>query len=172
MQRISYSIFCSILVLVIFGVFAGSTNAQSRDRGYERGQGSYNGSSQNYGMPRGVTHDLILRIARSAEDRSDDFKRELRRAMDRGSLDGTNREDRLNDQARRLERALDRVKKGVEKRRSYSEIRNDVRQAVSAGRDINVSVRNRWMGSTVETEWRRLKNEINALAKTFSLTRI
>lgn len=129
-------------------------------------------AQDRYGFPSGSSHEIVKRIARSAEDRSDDFKGELRRALNKSGLDGSAREDRLNDQARRLERALDRVKKGVDKRKPYREVQDNVRDAVRAGKDINLTVRNRWRGSGVEREWRRLRDEINALARTVNVSRI
>lgn len=156
MQNKAYcGIFAAVLVATAFFAGAGDASAQN-----------------TYGFPRGVTHDLIRRIARSAEDRSDDFKGELRRSLNQSGLDGSNREDRLNEQARRLERALDRVKKGVDKRKSYGQIQGDVRDAVRAGKEINFTVSNRWRGSSIEREWRRLRSEVNALAKTVNVGRI
>ena len=134
-----------------------ATNAAAQDR---------------YGFPPGVSHDIVRRIAKSAEDRSDDFKRELRRMLDNSALSGSLRESRLNDRARRLERALDRVRRGVVKRKNFYEVQSDVRDAVSAGRDINFTVSNRWRGSSLEREWRRLRNEVNALARTVRVGQI
>lgn len=129
-------------------------------------------AQDRYGFPPGVSHEIVRRIAKSAEDRSDDFKRELRRMLDNSSLSGSLRESRLNDRARRLERALDRVRKGVIKRKNFYQVQSDVREAVSAGRDINFTVSNRWRGSSLEREWRRLRNEINALARTVRVGQI
>lgn len=155
-KKIRFAIFAPAIITV--AILAGSfVEASAQDR---------------YGFPRGVTHELIRKIARSAEDRSDDFKKELRRALNRSGLDGSDREDRLNDRARRLERALDRVKKGVDKRESYRQIQGDVRDAVRAGKDIDFTVTNRWRGSSIEREWRRLKQEVNALARTVSVGQI
>lgn len=152
---ITLPIVAAIFTAAVVAGLAAQANAQDR-----------------YGFPRGVSHDLIRRIAKSAEDRSDDFKGELRRALNRSGLDGTRREDRLNDQARSLERALDRVKKGVDKRKGFREVQDDVRDAVRAGKTIDLTVSNRWRGSGVEREWRRLKTEINALASTVNVGRV
>ncbi len=129
-------------------------------------------AQDRYGFPPGSSHQIVRRIAKRAEDRSDDFKRELRRMLNNSGLDGSLRESRLNDRARKLERALDRVKRGVDKRKQFREVQDDVRDAVSAGRDINFTVSNRWRGSGLEREWRRLKEEVNALARTVRVGQI
>jgi hypothetical protein len=155
-KKLQFAVFAPAIITV--ALLAGSSvEASAQDR---------------YGFPPGVTHELIRKIARSAEDRSDDFKKELRKTLNRSGLNGSDREDRLNEQARRLERALDRVKKGVDKRESYRQVQGDVREAVRAGKDIDFTVSNRWRGSSIEREWRRLKQEVNALARTVSVGQI
>lgn len=129
-------------------------------------------AQDRYGFPPGSGHDIVRRIAKRAESRSDSFKRELRRALNNSALSGGLRESRLNDRARRLERALDRVLNGVKKRRNFHQVQGDVRDAVSAGRDINFTVSNRWRGSSIEREWRRLRQEVNALARTVRVGQI
>lgn len=154
LHRYRRVLFLAVLTFLMAGAM---TTATAQDR---------------YGFPPGVSHEIVRRIAKSAEDRSDDFKRELRRMLDNSSLSGSLRESRLNDRARRLERALDRVRKGVIKRKNFYQVQSDVREAVSAGRDINFTVSNRWRGSSLEREWRRLRNEINALARTVRVGQI
>lgn len=154
-QKATQIIVIALMMVSFLGLSAAGISAQDR-----------------YGFPRGVTHDLIRRIAKSAESRSNAFKRELRRTLNRSGLDGSNREDRLNEQARRLEKALDRVKRDVDRRRSYRQMQDNVRGAVRAGKDINFTVTNRWRGRSIEREWRRLKQEVNALARTVNVGQI
>ena len=62
-------------------------------------------NAQSSGSDRKLTHDQIRKAVREIEDRSDDFKKSLRRALNNSVLDGSNREVELNRQAKRLESA-------------------------------------------------------------------
>ena len=52
----------------------------------------------------------ISRVIADCEGRTNEFKRSLRMALDRSSLNNTRREDELNRDASRLERAMNRVR--------------------------------------------------------------
>jgi len=119
-----------------------------------------------------LTHDQVRRATRDIEDRSDDFKKSLRRALNSSVLDGSNREDDLNRQAKRLESAMDRVKKGAEQRRSFQDIRRDVDRAMDAGRDINVTMRRRRFNSEAERDWERLRAGLNFLGGLFGISKL
>lgn len=122
--------------------------------------------------PQGLTHERVKDAVRDIEDLSDDFRKSLRSALRDSSLDGTRREDDLNRQSKRLERAMDKVKKGVERRREFRSIRDDVRDALRAGADINVTMRRRRLDADAEREWIRLRAGLNFLAGLFDLPKM
>lgn len=121
----------------------------------------------------GVTRADVSRLIANCERRSDAFRKTLDRALDRNpALDGTQREDALNKQAKRLENELDQVKKEFNRRDDYRDIKSNVQKALTAGRDINLTMINRKMGGPAESDWAVLRSDLNALATVYGVTPI
>ncbi len=106
-------------------------------------------------------------IVRDCENRTDDFKSALARALDHSRLDGSYREHRLNSDARRLERAMNEVREAWNRDRDVDRARSYVRSSISAGRDIERALPRFYLRSHIESEWRMLRSELNRLAEIF-----
>jgi len=111
-------------------------------------------------------------IVRDCEGRSNDFRDALRRALDHSRLDGTYREHRLNSDASRLEHAMNVVRDAWNHDRDVDRSRRHVRDAVSAGRDIERAMPRFYLRSYLESEWRALRSELNHLADIFEVSGI
>ncbi len=109
----------------------------------------------------------ISTVIDDCEQRTDDFKRALARALDRSVLDGSRREDELNADARQLARALDRLRESWNEDHDRERSRRNVRVAISAGRDINRTMMRHGLRGRVQDEWDALKAELNHLADVF-----
>ena len=118
---------------------------------------------------RRYTRSDIQALVRDCERRSDDFRKQLDRALDRSSLDGTRREDRLNSEARRLENEIDRVKRELERREDFMDVRGNVAAALEAARDIDRTMRRRRLTKDAERAWRALTAELNVLADRYAV---
>ncbi len=116
---------------------------------------------------RGERTRRISAVVADAENRSDDFRKALRRALDHSRLDGTRREDRLNDDAKELARAMDRLRNSWNRRHDPDRSRRYVRDAIDAGRGINRAMARYYLREHVEREWRVLREELNQLADVF-----
>ncbi|MCU0241797.1 MAG: hypothetical protein MUF51_05185 [Vicinamibacteria bacterium] len=111
-----------------------------------------------------ATRAEIAVVIRDCETRTDAFRGQIDRALDRSRLDGTKREDQVNKAARRLEDELDQVKREFEKHENYLDIRANVDRALAAARDIDLTMRRQQLGPDAERAWRVLRDELNILA--------
>lgn len=111
----------------------------------------------------------VERIIKRVEDRSDKFKSEFDKALDRSRLNNTNREDQLNQHARDLERATDELRREFDRRDAWIENKEEVRRCLSAASKISGALRNRRLGSKVESTWAALRFELNTLAQVYNL---
>ena len=109
-------------------------------------------------------------IVRDCENRTDDFKSALARALDHSRLDGSYREHRLNSDARRMERAMNEVREAWNRDRDVDRARAYVRRAISAGRDVDRALPRFYLRRHVESEWRVLRAELNRLADIFGVS--
>ncbi len=115
---------------------------------------------------------LITRTINDCENRTDAFRKTLRRALNNSALDGSSREGQLNRSADRLERALDRVGDSWNRDKSISGTKQAVSEALSAGRDIHFTLRRSSYNSDVKRDWDVVRLQLNILASKFGLSQI
>jgi biopolymer transport protein ExbB/TolQ len=127
-----------------------------------------------YAQPRAArgriyTKAEVEQIIKRVEDRSDKFKKEFDKALDRSRLNNTNREDRLNQYARDLEKNTDELRREFDRRDAWIENKNEVKDCLSSATKINVAMRNRRLGPKAESTWAALRFELNTLAQVYNL---
>jgi hypothetical protein len=111
----------------------------------------------------------VGRIIARVEDRSDKFKKEFDKALDRSRLNNSKREDTLNQYAKDLEKATDELRREFDRRDSWMENKDEVRRCLAAASQIDVAMRNRRLGGKVESTWSALRYELNTLADVYNL---
>ena len=111
----------------------------------------------------------VDRIIKRVEDRSDKFKKEFDKALDRSRLNNTRREDQLNDYADDLEKATDELRREFDRRDAWAENKSEVRKCLEIATKINVAMRARRLGPKVESTWAALRSELNTLAGVYNL---
>jgi len=111
----------------------------------------------------------VDRIIKRVEDRSDKFKKEFDKALDRSRLNNTRREDQLNDYADDLEKATDELRREFDRRDTWAENKSEVRKCLEIATKINVAMRARRLGPKVESTWSALRSELNTLAGVYNL---
>lgn len=114
----------------------------------------------------------IGRVVADCAARTSEFRVSLRRALNRGRLDGTAREDELNTQAARLERTMRRVAEDWNGSHDARRTRAQVSRAIEAAQDINRTMQRRRMSPPVEEQWRGVRRELNMLAEVFELPKL
>jgi hypothetical protein len=111
----------------------------------------------------------VDRLIADAENRSDDFKNALRRALDHSRADGTYREHRMNAEARSLANAMDRMRDAWNNDRNLYRARTNLRSALLSGRSLQRQFGRFYLRSHVESEWSALRAELNRLAEVFEV---
>lgn len=101
--------------------------------------------------------NLITRI----ESRTNNFKRQISRILDKSNIDGTNREDSINTMVSYFESATNRLKNNFSSRRSTT---NDVQEVLNRAVAINTFVSNNRLSNPAENSWSQITTDLNTLA--------
>lgn len=124
---------------------------------------------RHYGPP---PRERISSTIVDCQARTVDFRRSLRHALDRSSLNNTRREDQLNLDAERLEKSMIRVSESWNRYHDAPRARNYVSSAIGVGQDINRTMVQRRLSPDVQRQWDIVRSELNHLAEVFDLPRI
>lgn len=142
-------------VLMVFALFD-TANAQRRRE--SRG--------------RGLTKAQVKVIVNRVEDRVDNFVKNYDRSLDRSLLNGTSREDWLNKRARDLESATDELSREFDRRDAWIENREELRRCINIASDIDRNMKNYNFGSVTESNWARVRYELNSLADVYNMPKV
>jgi hypothetical protein len=105
-------------------------------------------------------------IIRQLETDTDSFKSSLDSALDKSRLNGSRAEDEINDYVKHFEQATDRLRDRAEDR-EYAP--NLAREVLNRGRAINVFMRTHQLGGRAESDWARVRNDLNRLSNSYYL---
>lgn len=108
----------------------------------------------------------VRAIIRDLETDTDRFKSSLDQALDRSPLNGSRAEDEINDYVKRFEEATDKLRDRAEDRKAAPGL---VRTVLDRGRSINVFMGRNRLGSEAESDWARVRNDLNRLANAYYL---
>ena len=106
----------------------------------------------------------VRETVRQIESDTDQFKSSLDSALDRSNLNGSRTEDEINDYVKKFEEATDRLGDRSEDR-DYAP--NAAREVLSRGRAINSFMRSNRLGGQAESDWVRVRNNLNRLANSY-----
>ena len=116
--------------------------------------------------PRPWYRGNVREIIRQLETDTDNFKSSLDSALDSSNLNGTRAEDEINEYVKQFEEATDRLKSHSEDR-EYAP--NAAREVLTRGRSINVFMRTHRMGGRAESDWAKVRNDLNRLSNSYYL---
>ena len=109
---------------------------------------------------RGNVRDII----RDLESDTDHFKSSLDNALDHSRMNGSRAEDEINAYVKQFEEATDRLRNRAEDR-EYAP--NLAREVLNRGRSINVFMRRHRLGGQAESDWAKVRNDLNRLANSY-----
>ena len=110
------------------------------------------------------SREQIGDLIRTLERETNDFRKDFDRALDRSRLNNSGREDRVNASMKRFENEMDEVRREFARRDDWWDIRDNVRKAVNAARDVDRTMRNQRLGPQVERQWVAIRRGMNVLA--------
>lgn len=111
-------------------------------------------------------------VIKRVETRMDNFKDNFDESLDDSNLDGTEREDDLMDKVKRLEMETDELRDQFDRNDNWIENKSQVRVVLNLATDIDKTVKRRKLGKTTESNWSKLKYEMNTLAKLYNLPKV
>jgi hypothetical protein len=121
---------------------------------------------------RALTKAQVKVIIDRVEDRVDNFVKNFDRSLDRSRLNGTSREDWLLGRARDLEHATDELRREFDRRDAWAENREEVRRCLNIATDIDRNMRTHNYGAVTESNWARVRFELNSLADVYNIPRV
>ncbi len=111
--------------------------------------------------PYRVSDRQIQTLLNRIENRTDAFKTQLARSLDNSTLDGTRREDSINAFVSDFENATNQLKDRFSARNSAA---GDVQEVLDKAAFINRFMLNHTMSRASETQWTRIRTDLNTLA--------
>ncbi len=108
----------------------------------------------------------IDQILRKLEEDTDRFRKSLDSALDRSRLDGSNREDNINAFVGEFEEATDRLKDRYEDQ-GYAP--GQMREVLTRAARIDQFMRRRRLAGKAESDWQKVRRDLNQLAKSYSV---
>lgn len=149
-------VFAAAAVVMVTFVLADTANGQRRRE------------VRGVGLSKAQVKAIINRV----EDRVDNFVDKFDSSLDRSRLDGTSREDWLNKRAKDLESATDELAREFDRRDAWVENREEVRRCLNIASDIDRNMRNYRYGSATESNWARVRFELNSLADAYNMPKV
>lgn len=114
----------------------------------------------------------VKAVINRVEDRVDNFVKNYDKSLDRSRLDGSSREDWLMKRARDLEDATDELAREFDRNDAWIENKDEVRKCLNIASDIDRNMRNYRFGSAAESNWSRVRYELNTLADVYNLPKV
>lgn len=122
--------------------------------------------SQQTQRPYRISDRQVEQIIRRIEQRTDVFRRNLDRALDKSRLDGTMREDNINVFVQDFEQMTDRLR---ERFNNHQSVAADVEAVLNSSVRINRFMQNNNLNRAAENSWTSLRRDLDQLALTYSV---
>lgn len=148
----------ALLVTLLFSV---TTTSAQNVPWWERGRDR---DDRNYGYNQRGLREAIRRV----DDRSDNFRDYVDRALDRSRYDDTRREDRINDVARNFENAARSLKNRFNERDPYRS-ESEARRLLQIGAQIDRFISRNRIDSRTVSEWSRINADLRVIADAYRI---
>ena len=155
MRKNFVNMFVGLAAVLMVLTFASESNAQRRES-----RGRMKSKAQ------------VKVIVDRVEDRVDNFVSNYDRSLDRSRLNGSSREDWLMKRARDLEGATDELSREFQRRDAWIENKDEVRKCLNIASDIDKNMKNYNFGAATETNWAKVRYELNTLADVYNLPKV
>lgn len=108
-----------------------------------------------------ATDTQLRNLIAQIENKTDVYKRQMERSLDRSTVNNTSTEDSINTLVARFEEATDRLRQQFEGRRSTGD---DATEVLSRARFIDQFMARSRMNRNAENQWSSIRNDLNTLA--------
>ena len=107
------------------------------------------------------TDTQLRNLLAQIENKTDVYKRQMERNLDRSNIDNTNTEDNINSYISSFEEATNRLRNNFNGRRSTVD---DATEVLTRARSIDQFMARSRLNRNVETQWTSIRNDLNTLA--------
>lgn len=114
-----------------------------------------------------ATDRQVTTILNRIENKTDTFRSQMDRALDRSSFNNTNTEDMINSYIGDFENATDSLKRNFDNRVSVA---SDVQIILQKAASIDSFLRTNRLNATVQNQWRNLKTDLNTLSRYYNVS--
>lgn len=111
--------------------------------------------------PYRVTDSQVQTLLNRIENRTDTFRRQVDRNLDRSRIDNTIREETITDFVTAFENATDRLNSNFAARRSTTD---DVQEVLSRAAVIDRFMQNNRLTTAAKNQWNSIRSDLNILA--------
>ncbi len=111
----------------------------------------------------------VGQIISNLESSSSRFKRDFDRAMDNSRYNGTRDEDRFNGYIKDFDEEIVDLRREYNRRNNWWDIRDEVDDVIDEAREVNNMMNTISFRRNLESQWNRLRNDVNKLADTFDM---
>jgi hypothetical protein len=118
------------------------------------------------GLPYRISDKDVERLLHRIEQQSGKFRSSLDSALDKSSLDDTNREDNINAFIGDFDREVKRLHDRFDDRKSVAA---DVQAVLDRAASIDVFMRRRGLTQKAQNEWSALRENLDQLATAYSV---
>ena len=122
--------------------------------------------------PAGGGYQQTTQVINDCVRESNNFKKNLRRALNNSALANSPRERQLNTDANNLGSTMDRVGDSWNRDHNMQATRVYVNQAIAIAKDINRTMVKWHLDPPTEQQWVVVRSQLNRLAQTFQLPKI
>ncbi len=117
--------------------------------------------------PYRVTDRQVQYLLNRIEQRTDIYKRDLDRSLDRSRLDGSDTEDMVNEYVKEFENSTDALKQKFDARETVS---SDVQDILNRASYINGFMERNRLSTVVQRSWANVKTDLNTLARYYTVS--
>lgn len=110
----------------------------------------------------------VEEFVRQLENSSDAFYVDFRREVNNSNLSSSTKRT-FNSYSTQFENAVDRLRSQFNSNDSWWESRNEVRNMITNGQNLNTTMNSAAFRRRIENQWNRLRNDVNKLADTYDL---
>ena len=118
------------------------------------------------GLPYRLSDKEVERILHRIEEQSGKFRGSLDSALDKSSLDDTNREDNINAFIKEFDQEVKRLHDRFDERKSVAA---DVQTVLDRAARIDVFMRRRGLTEKAQNEWSALRANLDQLAEAYNV---
>ncbi len=119
-----------------------------------------------YTKPYRVTDNQVQTVLTRLENRTDNFKRRMNTALDRSTLNNTDKEDEIFKYIEEFEKSTDRLKQNFDAKKSVTA---DVENVLSRAASINYFMTNNRLTNVSQRNWTNIRNDLDILAGYYSV---